>query len=72
MLDPDEGLLLNVYERLALLEEELRCGQVEAVAAADTLSQVREHLRGYRQLLDRFVAESDFIIDTRQAETGKP
>ena len=68
----EEGSLMNVYARLAELEDELRSGHVDTAAAAETVQQLREHLRGYRQLLDRFVAESDFIVDAMQAETGKP
>lgn len=68
----EEGTLMNVYARLADLEDELRSGHVDTQDAAETVHQLREHLRGYRQLLDRFVAESDFVVDAVQAETGKP
>jgi hypothetical protein len=68
----EQGSLMNVYERLARLEDELRSGDLDTASAADTIGQLLEHLRGYRQLLDRFVAETDFVIDSEQADTGRP
>ena len=68
----EEGALVNVYAQLAELEDRLRAGQVDTADAAETIQQLREHLRGYRELLDRFVSESDFVIDAQQARTGKP